>query len=542
MKKGFFFVLCFFSCLVWGESVVLPVSTNTNFGAYLAGRLAQRNKDLNKTSYYYTKALNQDPDNIRLLSSLYLFKTMTGDFNDIVPLLTHLKGSDTVGGIHLFSNVALAAKKGDFSTALQTIPQKENEDTLMYLIRAWLYAGLHDKEMAFRSLDILKKLSTQDLYPYHAGLLALYFQETETADKHFQSLKSLQGISGLGLNLIRSFYQQRNSWNTGNPLFKQWHLALSRSPLEYAIIEESSDATLSVTPVIGLAEAFFEGAVALNMYAAYEQALILNALALYLNESDFYKLFGGIVFEKIQAYTQANGLYDRMRVRPFDLQIQQQVNLIHSGQLQEAEKGLKKLYAKDPYHPVVLLLLAEIYRDTNRPEIALPFYTHLFNVLPANTSKSELALAYLSRSKTYDILEKKELMEQDLQKVLKLIPNHPIALNDLGYSWLEQNKNIDAALTLIQKAAEATPDDPYILDSLAFGYYKKQDYAKALTYAEKVADALPGNALVNAHLGDIYAALGRKRESRFQYKKALDLKQGLTPTLKQELQQKLRAS
>jgi len=539
MKKKVFFIFCLLSCFAFGGTGETP-SVSTDFGAYLAGRLAHHNKDLNKTAYYYTKALHEDPQNIHLLSTIYLFNTMTGDFKDMAQILNHLKDLGVNTGLYDFSNVALATKKGDFAGALQYLPKKEKEDAIVPLIRAWIYAGLHDKEMAFQALEPLKKLPVPDLYPYHKGLLALSFKDEVEADKNFRSLTTLRGISGLGLSFIRSFYQGRGAWNTTNPLFKQWHLVFSQNPLEYAIAEAAPPPTVTVP--IGLAEAFFEGAVALNTYEAYDQALILNALALYLNDSDFYKLFGGIVFEKINAYAQANALYDRMHTHLFDLKVQQQVNLIHMGDLAGAEKGLKNLYAKDSYHPTVLLLLAEIYRDTDRAEIALPFYTRLFNILPANTDKAELSLAYLSRSKTYDALGKKDLMEQDLQKVLKLIPNHPVALNDLGYSWLEQNKNIDAALDLIQQAAKIVPHDPYIWDSLAFGYYKKQEYTKALTYAEQVADALPGNALVNAHLGDIYAALGRKRESRFQYRKALDLKQGLTPALKQELQQKLRAS
>jgi Flp pilus assembly protein TadD len=92
---------------------------------------------------------------------------------------------------------------------------------------------------------------------------------------------------------------------------------------------------------------------------------------------------------------------------------------------------------------------------------------------------------------------------------------------------------------LIESAYLKNPKDPYILDSMAFAYYKKNQEKVALPLAEKALNLMPQNALINMHLGDIYHANGRYREAFFQYKKALDLKEDLTPKTKKEIQEKI---
>jgi tetratricopeptide (TPR) repeat protein len=93
----------------------------------------------------------------------------------------------------------------------------------------------------------------------------------------------------------------------------------------------------------------------------------------------------------------------------------------------------------------------------------------------------------------------------------------------------------------IYRAYQLTPDKPHIWDSLAWGHYKQGELDKALSYAEKAADTMPYSALVQSHLGDIYLALGRNREAKYQYNKALNLKEDMTDKWRYDLTQKLSA-
>ena len=50
-------------------------------------------------------------------------------------------------------------------------------------------------------------------------------------------------------------------------------------------------------------------------------------------------------------------------------------------------------------------------------------------------------------------------------------PSRPMVLNYLGYSWIDQNRNLKQGLALIEKAVRQKPDDGYIVDSLGWAYY-----------------------------------------------------------------------
>lgn len=58
-------------------------------------------------------------------------------------------------------------------------------------------------------------------------------------------------------------------------------------------------------------------------------------------------------------------------------------------------------------------------------------------------------------------------------------------LNYLGYSLVDRNENLDEALKLIQRAVELRPDDGYILDSLAWAYYRLGRYDEAVAPMER---------------------------------------------------------
>ena len=76
---------------------------------------------------------------------------------------------------------------------------------------------------------------------------------------------------------------------------------------------------------------------------------------------------------------------------------------------------------------------------------------------------------------------------------------------------------------MLVDANNANPDSHYILDSLAWAYFKKKNYVKAAELMEEVIDMVPGEAISLDHLGDIYLALNRKREAIYFWRQAKDL-------------------
>ncbi len=55
-----------------------------------------------------------------------------------------------------------------------------------------------------------------------------------------------------------------------------------------------------------------------------------------------------------------------------------------------------------------------------------------------------------------------------LEQVLDEFPDDIVTLNDLGYLWADENKNLARSLRMIRKAVEGEPDNGAYRDSLGW--------------------------------------------------------------------------
>ena len=87
------------------------------------------------------------------------------------------------------------------------------------------------------------------------------------------------------------------------------------------------------------------------------------------------------------------------------------------------------------------------------------------------------------------------------------------------------DQNISEAKVMIEQAMELKPNDPYIVDSLAWYYFKVGKYNEAMSLLEFSLDMMPYDPTVNDHYGDVLWKLGNELEARFYWQKAIDLDQ-----------------
>jgi Flp pilus assembly protein TadD len=114
--------------------------------------------------------------------------------------------------------------------------------------------------------------------------------------------------------------------------------------------------------------------------------------------------------------------------------------------------------------------------------------------------------------------------EADYRLALNLDPNEPRLLNELGYSYVDRGEHLDEALKMIQQAVAISPDTGFIVDSLAWAYFRLGRYQDAVVPMEKASLLMPVDPIVTDHLGDVYWSVGRKREAQFQWHRALSYK------------------
>jgi len=109
------------------------------------------------------------------------------------------------------------------------------------------------------------------------------------------------------------------------------------------------------------------------------------------------------------------------------------------------------------------------------------------------------------------------------RKSLGIQPQQPIAANNLAYRMLENGENVDIALTLAQAARQGMPNSPVTADTLAWAYYHKGTYGFARDLLEDAIKTEPDDAVLQYHLGMVYAKLQEKSEATIHLKKAVTL-------------------
>ena len=76
---------------------------------------------------------------------------------------------------------------------------------------------------------------------------------------------------------------------------------------------------------------------------------------------------------------------------------------------------------------------------------------------------------------TAEKLERFDVLESNLRKLIQVRPDHAHAYNALGYSFAERNMRLPEARKLIEKALELAPEDYFIIDSLGWVLYREGD-------------------------------------------------------------------
>jgi len=128
---------------------------------------------------------------------------------------------------------------------------------------------------------------------------------------------------------------------------------------------------------------------------------------------------------------------------------------------------------------------------------------------------------YYSRGIAHERSGDEMASEADFRAALALNPDQPQVLNYLGYSMVEQQRNLDEALDMIERAVAASPNSGYIVDSLGWVLFRLGRYQEAVSQMERAVELLAVDPVVNDHLGDVYWAVGREREAEFQWRRAL---------------------
>lgn len=104
-------------------------------------------------------------------------------------------------------------------------------------------------------------------------------------------------------------------------------------------------------------------------------------------------------------------------------------------------------------------------------------------------------------------------MELALKQLITVSPENAFAYNALGYSYADRNIQLDEANTLLKRAKELKPNDPYILDSLAWLKFRQHDYPQAEEILRRCLQ-MRRDPEIEIHLAEVLWVQDKRDEAR----------------------------
>ena len=176
------------------------------------------------------------------------------------------------------------------------------------------------------------------------------------------------------------------------------------------------------------------------------------------------------------------------------------------GKLAEARTYLQGVSAGGEQRVQLLIAEAQLLREASQHREAFDL---LGKALAAQPDQPELLYDH---ALTAEKLERFDVLEGNLRKLIQIKPDHAHAHNALGYSFADRNLRLPEAKKLIERALELAPEDYFIIDSLGWVLYRQGDLKGAATQLRRAYVGRPDGE-IGAHLGEVLWVMGERAEA-----------------------------
>ena len=227
------------------------------------------------------------------------------------------------------------------------------------------------------------------------------------------------------------------------------------------------------------------------------------------------------LFDQVGQFEVARNTFEKIgKESPYYLDAQSSlaINYLYNSSYEDAENKILSILQNNHNNYSLKKILGDFYRYNKKYDLALSIYNQMIE-----ENRGDVWNIYYMRGICFEQLGDWDLAEKDFLKSLEIKPDSPNVLNYLAYGWVEREMKLDRSLQMLEEAYEANPESFYIIDSLAWAHFKKNNLSEAARLMEMVIDIAPGEAISLDHLGDIYYAMNRKREAIHFWQQALEL-------------------
>ncbi|OUS04381.1 hypothetical protein A9Q96_15650 [Rhodobacterales bacterium 52_120_T64] len=525
-----------FKALILGVSLLsttgTPVFSQGLAGPYLAANRAFEHGSFDTAARYYVRAMAADPENLRLKQSAMISFVAAGEFRSAAGI-AHVMRANNEADVFV-DLVALTdfAQKGDYESGLSAISLNQDylSPLLWGLLDAWLKVGSGDIEAGLKAFDVMSDNDTLTLYgQYHKGLAQAYLGEFEAAAKILGGTGD--GAIHLNRDSIVIHTEILSELGRGEEALQLLDDAIARGFRDEQLLalrdDVSSGKLPSFTkvdaPTYGISEAFVTLADAMSRGEPNRTALFYARLAQHLRPE--FVDASLLVAELLELEDQFNLAGEAYRLIPAnspsfkEAEIGRAEALRAAGDTDGATEILVDLADNFPGDVLVLNALGDIYRGVENFVDSVDAYTRAID----NVSEfgSRHWVLFYTRGIGYEQLQNWPAAEQDLRRALELSPNQPFVLNYIAYSYIEMGIKFEEAQEMIETAVAGMPSNGYITDSLGWVLYRVGKFEEAVAPMERAVELLPVDPIVNDHLGDVLWMVGRKLEAEFQWRRAM---------------------
>jgi Flp pilus assembly protein TadD len=494
-------------------------------GALLTARHATAMQDMDTAAAAFRRALADDPDNLELRQQAFLANLLAGR-PDAVELARLLPQNQAAMLLQANADI----RSGNWAVAetrFATLPHQGIQEVMRPLLIAWSQQGAGQTDAALATLlPLVEGQRLRGIYALNAALIA-DLADRPDAGRLYRLAQAENG--GTTLQLARMIA----SWQA-----RQGQIAEAEATLR-DMAAGSGDLSLALPGLVrqmaerpvasasdGIAEVYLLIAAALHSQNAEEFGAVLLRLALDLRPNlSAARLLAADVAQN--GKFPETGLAVLAQVGAEDplapvAQLRRAAILQRIGNSDEALRLLDQIARDHPDRPEPAAAQGDVLRMAHRFAEAAAAYDRALSLIP-NPGRAQWPLFY-QRGIAHERAHMWPQAEADFLRALDLMPDQPLVLNYLGYSWTEQGRNMVRARQMIERAAALRPNDGAVADSLGWVLLRQGDVTGAVRQLERAVELDPSDSTVNAHLGDAYAAAGRGLEAQFQWRRALTLK------------------
>jgi tetratricopeptide (TPR) repeat protein len=427
---------------------------------------------------------------------------------------------------------ALLANEGDLAKAkasVASILEKSTDRGAMMMQLSYLFAKFNDKAAVLEATQAVTApyVSMREAH-YAVGVAALIAGNTEVASRESDAALALDPAWDKGAILKAQVLRKASpdglipfytSFIASHPGSVEVRMQLGR---ELAAERKLAEAREQFREVEKLSHGDAQAVYAIGLLSlqlddfADAQSAFSRALKRGYREPAAIYLGMGQALEGLKRYDEAIGWYQKVESGDW-VRAQLKIATLVARQ-QGLAAGREYLHHIEPRSTddsiQVIQVEAQLLRDAKEWQETYEMLSKAVDKYP-----DSYELLY-DRAMAAERIDKLDVMEADLKRVIQMKPDYAHAYNALGYTLAEKTNRLAEAKELIEKAYKLSPDDPFIIDSLGWVQYRMGHVQEALKQLQAAYSSRPDPEIA-AHLGEVLWKSGQHDQAEKIWRAAL---------------------